>query len=104
MAKAEIESGVITTPVPLKKNSTVHVIYSGMLSDHGADQVYMHSGYGASHDWYWVNEQAMDRNRWGWEAVVDIHGDHRFNFCFRDSADHWDNNSGHNWSYEIQGQ
>lgn len=101
MARAEIEGGVIATPVPITAGESVHIIYSGLLSDAGADQVYMRLGYGPSYNWNMIGDHQMTRNKWGWETVVDVVGDERFNFCFRDSADHWDNNNGRNWSYEI---
>lgn len=101
MARAEIEGGVITTPVPITAGSTVHIIYSGLLAENGADMVFMHCGYGPNNDWNRVTDVEMTRSRWGWEAVQRIEGDGRFNFCFRDSAYNWDNNNGRNWSYEI---
>jgi len=103
MARAEIEGGVIATPVPITAGESVHIIYTGLLSEKGADRVYLHAGYGPSHDWTKVRDYEMTRSKWGWEAVIDIdmEDEGRFNFCFHDSADNWDNNNGRNWSYQV---
>ncbi|MGE5372532.1 MAG: carbohydrate-binding protein [Solirubrobacterales bacterium] len=101
MAKAEIEGGVIATPVPITAGGSVHIMYNGLLSDSGADQVFMHVGYGMADQWNMVEDQVMERTKWGWEVLCNVHGDQRFNFCFKDSAANWDNNNGRNWSYEI---
>ena len=101
LAKAEIEGGVIATPVPITAGSSVHIIYSGLLAESGADRVYMHTGFGPSYGWNMLHDYEMTPSKWGWEAVIDIKGEDRFNFCFHDSADNWDNNNGRNWSYEV---
>lgn len=101
MAKAEIEGGVIATPVPITAGGSVHIIYNGLLSEGGADRVYLHVGFGPASQWKLINDLEMEKSKWGWETVCRVQGDDRFNFCFKDSADHWDNNSGRNWSYEI---
>jgi hypothetical protein len=51
LARAEIEGGVIATPVPITAGGSVHIIYSGLLSESGADRVYLHTGYGPSYKW-----------------------------------------------------
>lgn len=101
MARAEIQGGVICTPVPITAGGSVHIIYNGLLAESGAEQVYLHTGFGSSYHWTMVDEHMMTRNKWGWETVVPMKGDERFNFCFRDNANNWDNNNGLNWSYEI---
>jgi len=101
LARAAIEAGVITTPVPIIAGESVHIIYSGPLAKSGANKVYMHIGYGPDSSWKMIDDFEMSSSKWGWEAIVDIAGDDRFNFCFHDCADNWDNNNGHNWSYEV---
>lgn len=101
MARAEVEGGVIATPVPITAGSSVHIIYHGLLSEAGAEKVYLHLGYGNNQEWKMVEDHEMHRNKWGWEVVVPVKNEERFNFCFRDSAYNWDNNNGRNWSYQI---
>ncbi|MGE5396170.1 MAG: carbohydrate-binding protein [Chitinophagales bacterium] len=101
MTKAEIQGGIIVTPVPITAGDSVHLIYNGLLSESGASKVYLHAGFGTSEHWTMIRDQEMTRSKWGWETVMDMQGDQRFNFCFRDCASNWDNNNGHNWSYEI---
>jgi hypothetical protein len=49
-----------------------------------------------------VQDIKMKKGRDGsWSASLVVNDPTRLNFCFHDGADHWDNNSGRNWSYEI---
>jgi hypothetical protein len=77
------------------------VLYYGLLSRSGAQQVYLHAGYGDAREWQDVSDMKMSRTGWGWVKTLEIPDYKRFNFCFKDNADHWDNNNGLNWSFEI---
>lgn len=93
--------GVKVEPVPMTRQDQVTVAYDGLLARAGAQQIYLHCGYGPG-DWRRVREYAMERRPEGhWEAKVTLDDGGRFSFCFRDNANNWDNNSGRNWSYEI---
>ncbi|MCL6612713.1 MAG: hypothetical protein K6T66_14350 [Peptococcaceae bacterium] len=72
------------------------IIYNGLLARSGADQVYLHCGYGNPVDWHSVSTQKMDRTPRGWEKTIRMI-DNTAIICFKDSANNWDNNSGHNW-------
>lgn len=73
-----------------------NILYSGLLSKSGADQVYLHVGFGEPVRWQNISTQKMERTPRGWEKVVRV-ADNKMNFCFKDSASNWDNNSGNNW-------
>jgi len=98
---AEIEGGIKVSPVPITAGDQVRVVYNGLLAACGADKVYLHAGYGSPYNWQGVADHPMVRTPEGWEAVVRVENASRFNFCFKDSANNWDNNNGRNWSYEI---
>jgi len=75
----------------------VNISYNGLLARSGADQVYLHCGYGDPKNWTSVNTIRMERSARGWEKPVRIHNN-LLNFCFKDSANNWDNNNGFNWT------
>ncbi|MFZ5597052.1 MAG: carbohydrate-binding protein [Bacillota bacterium] len=70
--------------------------YNGLLAKSGADQVFLHFGYGDPAQWQNVSTIKMDRTPRGWEKTIRM-ADSKAIFCFKDSAQNWDNNSGHNW-------
>lgn len=98
---AEIEGGVRINPVPITAGEQVDIIYEGLLANHGADKVFLHAGFGNPQNWQKVIDYPMVKTAEGWETTVRVDNASRFNFCFKDSAGNWDNNSGKNWSYEI---
>ncbi len=101
MARAEIEGGVTAHPVPITAGSEVNIKYNGLLATSGADAVYLHYGYGPANNWNEVTDLMMHRTSEGFEASIKVNSSDRLNFCFRDSANNWDNNCGRNWSYTI---
>jgi len=93
--------GVIPNPPGAGRRATFQ--YRGLLAEAGADQVFMHCGYGIE-SWVDVNDLAMARRPDGyWEAIMHLR-DRRgpFSFCFKDSAGNWDSNNGFNWQVEVQ--
>lgn len=102
-APANVDDGVYVSPAPITAGDSVSVRYSGLLAKSGAEQVYLHMGYGIG-TWNSVADIPMTRVGPGtFEARVDVPLEEtsRFHFCFRDNAGNWDNNGGRNWSYEI---
>jgi len=75
-------------------NNDVTICYNGLLAKSGADQVYLHYGFGDR--WMDTNTVKMDRTFSGWEKTIRTRND-KVNFCFKDSANNWDNNNGSNW-------
>lgn len=96
-----IDRRVAVDPVPLTGKKKATVMYKGLLSVSGADSVYLYSGY----DDHWENASLTPMSKVDdltWTADVSIDENKKsFNFCFKDSADHWDNNSGLNWGVAI---
>jgi len=75
----------------------VNIVYNGLLSRSGADQVFLHYGLGDSRNWSNVNTIRMDKSFKGWEKSLRLQNN-EITFCFKDSANNWDNNNGFNWT------
>ncbi len=88
-------------PAPSRVGDRIKIKYRGHLVSAGADQIWLHTGYGAS-DWQDVNDYQMSRAVDGFEQSMDINREGQFNICFKDSANNWDNNNMLNWSYQIR--
>ncbi|MCW2277256.1 carbohydrate-binding protein [Heliophilum fasciatum] len=102
MANHTYPGGVRVDPMPITAGQDVTILYSGLLANSGADQVFLHLGYGDSDKWEDTQELRMEKLGWGWAKVISADDWGRtMNLCFRDSASNWDNNSGHNWSFQI---
>jgi len=91
--------GIYLDPEPHRVGDRCHITYEGLLKKSGADQVYLHYGYGTN--WNQVQDIPMFNTEKGAACDLTVEQDGLFNFCFKDSADHWDNNNGHNWSLTI---
>ncbi|NLK51613.1 MAG: carbohydrate-binding protein [Syntrophomonadaceae bacterium] len=91
--------GVSVYPYPARRGEFVTICYNGLLKNSGADQVYLHSGYGS----LWRDDQylRMQRTNMGWEKTMVVDKSDVMHFCFKDSANNWDNNAGLNWSVTV---
>lgn len=72
------------------------ICYHGLLAKSGADNVFLHYGFGSPESWQDSQTMKMERSPIGWEKDIDLK-ENIVNFCFKDSANNWDNNSGYNW-------
>lgn len=97
----EVEGDVTIAPVPVTFGEDITVQYQGLLARAGAEQVYLHMGYGPADRWQFISDIPMEKVGDTWEAKFEVTEDSRLNFCFRDNAGNWDNNSGRNWSVEV---
>lgn len=96
-----LHPGYTISPVPSKVGEKCKIRYHGLLAGAGADQVWLHTGYGTG-PWQNIYDYRMSKVGTNeWEQTVEISRDGQFNFCFKDSASNWDNNNGLNWSYTI---
>jgi hypothetical protein len=101
MHRYQFPDGVVVDPTPITAGEEITVLYNGLLSKSGADQMYLHVGYGDSGEWRGTADLSMSKTGWGWVKTLEMPEDSRFKFCFKDSANNWDNNNGVNWSFEI---
>jgi len=100
MSENQIQ-GIAIDPLPATLGDEVTFLYNGLLAMSGAEQVYLHCGYGDNKNWKTVKDERMEWTGYGWAKTIDLNNDSRLNFCFKDSANNWDNNNGVNWSIEI---
>ncbi|WP_010250562.1 carbohydrate-binding protein [Acetivibrio cellulolyticus] len=95
-----IQNGVIIAPNVLAEGDKATVKYKGLLYNSGADAVYMRMGFGSG----WTNETnvKMARTQEGFEAEIPVTSTDKLNLAFKDSASNWDNNSGSNYSFNVE--
>ncbi|MFZ5644251.1 MAG: carbohydrate-binding protein [Bacillota bacterium] len=74
----------------------VTIMYNGLLAKSGANQVYLHTGLGQN--WDRVYDHRMEPTNNGWEKTIQMESS-ELSFCFKDSANNWDNNNGQNWMF-----
>jgi hypothetical protein len=95
-----MQNGVVLVPNVVVKGDNAKVVYKGILSNSGADTVYMRLGYGDKWDNNW--DVKMKKSDEGFAAQFPVTCDKALHLAFKDSADHWDNNSGRNYTFEVQ--
>lgn len=101
MSRIEFNGGISAEPYPAGVGEEVHVVYSGQLARSGADKVYLHLGFGSNDQWADIADYEMVPTGEGWETSFKIRRGGNMKFCFKDRANNWDNNNGHNWNYKI---
>lgn len=94
-----MQNGVAISPSIPSVGDKVQIVYDGLLSKSGATHVYAHIGFGNR----WENEQdvPMMKTSVGFETTIPVVKSDIFNLCFKDCANHWDNNSGKNYSFDV---
>lgn len=94
-----LDDRVWVNPSPALKGNMAEIGYRGLLVKSGADKVYLHYGTDG-----WKNARTVPMNRrpdGSFSAQITAEGERSLEFCFKDSADHWDNNNGLNWYVPI---
>ncbi|MCX7923525.1 MAG: carbohydrate-binding protein [Clostridia bacterium] len=94
-----MSNGVSISPAVPSAGETLKVVYDGLLSKNGANDIFVHVGFG--NKWEGLNDYRMSQTSTGFEATVSVSNSDTLNICFKDSADNWDNNSGKNYSFDI---
>ncbi|VBB05236.1 Hypothetical protein LUCI_0443 [Lucifera butyrica] len=80
-------------------SNRVRVVYNGLLAQSGAEHIYAHTGFG--NHWSETYDHQMLRTSQGFEADIPVNHSTTLNMAFKDCANNWDNNAGHNYSFEI---
>lgn len=101
MHKVQHPGGVVVDPLPITSGDVITILYNGILAKSGAQEIYLHAGYGRADNWEDVTEERMSRTGWGFVKTMEVKNYDQLNFCFRDNAYNWDNNNGLNWSFQI---
>ncbi|MFZ5898828.1 MAG: carbohydrate-binding protein [Bacillota bacterium] len=87
-------------PSPSLKDRYATIRYDGLLKNSGADRVFIHYGFDG-----WKNPATEEMRREAdssFVCSVQMKGQEHCDFCFKDSANNWDNNSGWNWRTDIR--
>jgi len=101
MHESQHPGGVVVDPLPITSGEEITILYNGLLANSGAQEIYIHAGYGESDNWHDILDGKMSRTGWGFVKTMEVKDATQLNFCFRDNADNWDNNNGKNWSFQI---
>lgn len=91
---------MVVTPNVLAEGDVATVVYKGILKDSGADEIFMHAGFGEH--WHDPKDIKMKKTEEGFETVLPITSEYPLKLAFRDSANNWDNNSSRNYTFEVQ--
>lgn len=94
-----MSNGVIITPAVPTSGEKVKIMYDGLLSKSGANHIYAYVGFGSS--WNNSSYYMMNKNATSYEATLPVLNSDTLNICFKDCANNWDNNSGKNYSFDI---
>jgi hypothetical protein len=85
-------------PDAARTGENVRIKYHGLLKNSGANEVYLYYG---KDGWHNTNTIRMHMENDDFVAEVKAEADHELNFCFKDSADNWDNNNGYDWKVHV---
>jgi hypothetical protein len=91
---------VFVEPHTARQGENMSINYQGLLRNSGADSLYLHYGFDQ-----WHNPQTIPMNRTDdglFRSEIRASGSQEVNFCFKDSANNWDNNNGNNWNVQLQ--
>ncbi|HHW19127.1 MAG TPA: carbohydrate-binding protein [Firmicutes bacterium] len=86
-------------PSPASKGGLTEIGYRGLLAKSGADKVYLHYGTDG-----WKNPRTVPMSKrpdGSFATQIMADAERSLEFCFKDSADHWDNNNGLNWYVPV---
>lgn len=92
-------NGVVLSKKTLYSGDTVKLTYNGLLAKSGAENIYLHIGFGDD----WENKAFIPMQNINGEFCTDINvlEGKKFGVCFKDTAENWDNNSGENYVFKI---
>lgn len=96
-----VEDKIYFDTEKLIEGKTAKLTYKGTLAQNGAEEVYVHYGFGL----LWENLQEVKLEKVGdctFEAEISICCPESINFCFRDENNHWDNNEAQNYTAPIE--
>lgn len=93
------ENSIVIELPEVRHGNRTTISYNGILSNCGADKVFLHYGYDGWHNTETIPMKKDTRGHYNTE--IKVKGHNEMNFCFKDSADNWDNNNGTNWKVGI---
>ncbi|HYH01678.1 MAG TPA: carbohydrate-binding protein [Bacillota bacterium] len=85
-------------PSAVRIGDNVRIKYHGLLKNSGANEVFLYYG---KDGWEHADLVQMHPESDGFYVDVKAEAHREINFCFRDSANNWDNNNGYNWKVDV---
>lgn len=83
----------------LIEGKTTKLTYNGILAQNGANEIYVHFGFGLL--WDNLQEIKLDKVDDHFETEITLTSCEDINFCFRDENNNWDNNDTKNYCASI---
>ena len=96
----ELVKNIFFNTDKLVENTKVKISYAGTLFQDGAEEVFIHYGFGL--DWENLGEVQMEKTELGFQAEIELASNETFNFCFKNENNEWDNNEGQNYIFPIE--
>ena len=96
----ELSKNIFFNTDKLIPDTTVKISYTGDLFQNGAEEIYIHFGFGLL--WEDVSEIKMQKTELGFQAEIELKDYESLNFCFRNQDNAWDNNNGANYIFPIE--
>jgi len=93
------ENGIMINPGTLHPDYHVKILYDGLLNKSGATHVYAHIGFDT--EWNSQQDYPMVKKSNGFEVCIPVQNADTLNIAFKDCANNWDNNDGHNYTFDI---
>ena len=94
-----LPNGVKISPAIPSPGDRVKLVYDGLLSKSGANDIYAHFGYNSN--WDNLSYLRMNRALTGFESTITLAEANTLNLAFKDCANNWDNNSGKNYVFDV---
>ena len=96
----ELSKNIFFNTDKLIENTIVKISYTGKFFQEGAEEVYIHYGFGL--EWNGLSEVKMEKTELGFQAEILLSDEETFNFCFRNGNNEWDNNDTANYVFDIE--
>ena len=96
----ELSKNIFFNTDKLIENTVVKISYTGKFFQEGAEEVYIHYGFGL--EWNGLSEVKMEKTELGFQAEILLSDEETFNFCFRNENNEWDNNETANYIFDIE--
>lgn len=93
------KNGIMINPGTLHPDFHVKILYDGLLKQNGATHIVAHAGF--NKEWNNEHDYPMVKKSNGFEVYIPIEEADTLNVAFKDCANNWDNNSGHNYIFEV---
>ncbi len=93
------DNRIAIEPAPIRSGDFLNIKYHGILKNSGADAIYLHYGKDGWQNLRTIKMERLPEGIFG--AKITAEASKEINFCFKDSANNWDNNNGFNWTCNV---